>query len=108
MREYFEFGFTPRAGRADEATYGAILDTVVVCCVDCVVVHRRKLLLGLRTQYPFKGWWVMGGRMRPEERYKETARRVVEREVGLRIVDPRRFVYIDHACYGWTHREQLP
>lgn len=108
MREYIEGGFVSLATHVDDTSYGVILDNIVVCCVDCVVVHCGKILFGLRTQYPFKGWWVMGGRMRPGESYRHTAQRVVERETGLRIEELQRFLYIDSACYVWTHREQSP
>lgn len=108
MRQYLDPGFTSRATRIPDELYGIVLDNIVVCCVDCMVISDGKMLLGLRTQYPYKGWWVMGGRMRPGELYEEAARRVLEREVGLRIEDPERFRYIDTACYSWTHREQEP
>jgi len=108
MRQYAEPGFVSRATRVAEPTYEVVLDNIVVCCVDCVVVCGKQMLLGLRSQWPFKGWWVMGGRMVPGETYEATAQRVVEREVGLRIEDLRRFVFIDHACYIWRHREQDP
>lgn len=108
MREYIEGGFVSLASHVDDTTYEVILDNIVVCCVDCVVVHREKILLGLRKEYPYKGWWVMGGRMWPGESYRHTAQRVVEREVGLRIEDRQRFIYIDTAGYVWTHRAQAP
>lgn len=108
MRQYLESGFVPRATRVPDAMYQVVLDNIVVCCVDCAVVCQGLLLLGRRTQYPYKGWWVMGGRMQPGERYEMTAQRVVEREVGLRINELGRFVYIDTAAYLWARREQNP
>ncbi len=108
MRQYRESGLVTAASRVPDNLYGTVLDNIVVCCVDCVVVNSGRLLLGRRTQYPYKGYWVMGGRMKPGEWYEETARRVVEQEVGLRIEDLDRFEYIDTACYVWARREQPP
>lgn len=105
---FAEPGFVSHAERVSDEEYARILDNVVVSCVDCVLVHRGHMLIGFRASEPYVGWWVIGGRMRPGERFEETAQRVTERETGLHITDPSRFEYLNTISYVWTRRAQPP
>ena len=104
-QHFAEPGFVFRAGWVTDEEYERILDQVVVSCVDCILVHAGRMLVGLRTQEPYRGWWVIGGRMRPGESFAMTGQRVVERELGLHI-PLSRFCYVSTISYVWARRAQ--
>lgn len=108
---FVEDGFVSHAGqpRLDDQEYARTLDNVVVACVDCGVVCDGQLLLGYRTQEPYKnGWWVMGGRMMPGEAFEVTAQNVLRRELGLEIPEQERFKYLFTGNFIWHTRAQEP
>ena len=66
--------------------YQQILENMPICCVDLVIVHQGKVLLGLRKDEPLKdGWCVPGGRVLKNERLEQAVRRKAKEEVGLEI-----------------------
>lgn len=69
----------------EEDLYGKVLDSVVVACVDTIVINRNKILLGKRTNYPNKSWWFFGGRMMAGESFESAACRGLKRELGLSV-----------------------
>lgn len=107
-RHFAEPGFVSHAKRVSDEEYARTLDTVVVSCVDCVLVHRGRMLIGFRASEPYVGWWVIGGRMHPGEDFCETAQRITKRETGLYISDSSRFEYLNTISYVWARRAQAP
>ncbi len=88
--------------------YGRVLSGIVVACVDVMLLHRGKVLLGLRLNEPYKGGWAYpGGRMKPGESFADTAARHVEKNLGLEI-NPRRFRYVRTDSWAWSKRSQPP
>lgn len=108
-QHYVEEGFVSRAKFMSDEDYSAALDSLVLACVDVVVVNRDsgKMLLGKRVQEPQADWWIIGGRMRPGESFHETISRNVKRELGLEI-EPSRFQYLCIYSTVWARRAQEP
>ena len=103
-----EEGFVPHAIFMDEKDYAKVLDNIVVTCVDICVVNRQdQILLGKRTWYPMRDWWIIGGRMRPGESFNEAAARHIKRELGLEV-DPCRFERLWEYSMAWAKRAQPP
>jgi ADP-ribose pyrophosphatase YjhB (NUDIX family) len=75
--------------------YGQLVRDCVVCCVDCLLVRRRRIkdddtrntkecLLVLRSSEPVKGvWWLPGGRLFKGETFFAAAQRKAREETGL-------------------------
>ena len=105
-----EPGFIAHHGRLTEAEYGRGLDNIVVACVDVAVVCGARMLVGQRINEPYKrGWWICGGKMLPGERREYTAQRIVHREIGLIILDLKRFEDLQLTIpFVWSTRAQLP
>lgn len=111
MYHFVEEGFVCRAKRFSDDAYADVLDGIVVCCADCALVSEDwEVLLGKRTDEPAKGFfWVMGGRMTPGDDPRETAKRVLNREIGLDV--PRIESIIDlqsTGSYVFRTRSQEP
>lgn len=100
--------FQSHATQLSETDYARVLDTVVVKCVDCVVVHKGSVLLGKRAVEPWPSWWVIGGRKRPGETDEQTAARNLQRELHLTIADLARFRWLCHYDLVWARRAQPP
>jgi len=102
--------FTSRQSYLPDRDYGKMLDNCVPACVDVAVMRDSLLLVGKRKTYPYRdGWWIVGGKMNPGERREETARRVVEREVGVRIEELKRFIDLGLTMdFVWEKRAQQP
>ena len=67
--------------------YKKIIATMPIPCVDVVLVHGKKFLLGLRKNKPAQAqWWFPGGRVQKGERLRHAAKRHVMMEVGARGV----------------------
>lgn len=108
---FAEPAFISRAGhpRLNDRQYGLTLDNCVIACVDCAVIFAGQLLLGYRSEEPYKdGWWIMGGRMMPGESFQDTAQRILEREVGLKIRQQGRFIELFTGSFPWPRRAQKP
>lgn len=66
--------------------YKKILEMMPIPCVDVVLIHDGKFLLGKRKNEPGKEWWwIFGGRVFKGETLEEAAVRKVEEEVGINI-----------------------
>ena len=88
--------------------YGVALDNLVITCVDIVLTRVGEILVGLRTNEPWKdGWMLIGGRMDAGESFGDTAKRHVKKNTGL-ILDSDRFKYIRTDSYLWSSRQQSP
>jgi len=107
-QHFLEKGFTSRASWLSDAEYAQVLDNFVIAAVDIVVINeKQEMLLGKRTRFPQKDWWVMGGRMKPGESFEETASRVVDQELGI-AVGAERFRYLCTYSVVWAKRDQHP
>lgn len=92
-----------------EEAYESALDNLVIGCVDVAVVSPEgTIFLGLRTQEPYPGWWIIGGRQRRGELFEESAMRTLHRELGLHIIDPQRFLFLSFDAFMWDTRAQKP
>lgn len=88
--------------------YGRVLSSVVVACVDVMLICDGKVLLGVRLNEPYKGELAYpGGRMKPGESFADTASRHVSKNTGLRII-PRRFLYVRTDSWAWSKHSQAP
>ena len=62
-----------------------IQEEIVISCVDSLVCDQHgNILLGLRCKDPIKDWWLFGGRMSVGEDFELTARRCLDRELGIK------------------------
>jgi len=92
--------------------YGVDLDNIVVSCVDVALIYslngRQHVLMGYRTNEPYKGGWALpGGRMFVGESFGDTAQRHVKKNTGL-VLDPERFKFVRADSWVWSRREQPP
>jgi ADP-ribose pyrophosphatase YjhB (NUDIX family) len=104
---YIESGYAPHPVFLDDQTYGQVLDSVVITCVDIVLVHNDRILLGKRAWHPQADWWLIGGRMKPGEELEATAARNLKRELGLTIALDR-FSYLTAFSTAWRLRRHEP
>ena len=66
--------------------YQQILENMPICCVDLVIYHHGKVLLGLRKNEPLKNQWcIPGGRLLKNERLEAAVKRKAQEEVGLGV-----------------------
>ena len=66
--------------------YQQILENMPICCVDLVIYHQGKVLLGLRKNEPLKNQWcVPGGRILKNETLEAAVKRKAKEEVGLDV-----------------------
>jgi ADP-ribose pyrophosphatase YjhB (NUDIX family) len=94
----------------DDGEYGRALDTLVVACVDLLIVDGAdNVLLGRRQRKPQADLWLLGGRMRAGLPYRTSAVRNAHRELGVQLnldcLTPRE---IGHYSLVWDEREQAP
>ncbi len=88
--------------------YAKVLDSIVKATTDVVIINPKgEMLLGKRSYYPAKGWWIIGGRMVPGEKVQEAAARNIKRELKL-IISPKRFSYLGTYSLVWPKRRQIP
>jgi ADP-ribose pyrophosphatase YjhB (NUDIX family) len=88
--------------------YAAMLDTVVLACVDVLVRDPTgQVLLGLRSRDPHPDWWLFGGRMRRGESFLQAAATNLKRELGLTVA-PERFRYVASYSTVFSRRAQAP
>ncbi len=87
--------------------YSAILDNLVVVCVDTLLYDSRgRIYLGMRKRLPLLDWWIFGGRMQAKETNIEAAQRGLEREVAyLPKNAPELIGYFD---LKWDRRAEVP
>lgn len=66
--------------------YKKIHQLMPITCVDVVIKHNNKFLLGLRINKPEKGaWWLPGGRVLKGETLEHAVTRKTKEETGLNI-----------------------
>ncbi|TSC76406.1 MAG: hypothetical protein G01um101431_539 [Parcubacteria group bacterium Gr01-1014_31] len=106
-RHYTTGAFSSHAHRLDDDTYAAVLNNIVVACVDCVLTNNGQILLGQRSREPQPDWWVIGGRMLPGENFETAAARHCRRELALEI-PPERFTFLAVASQVFGRRAQPP
>lgn len=104
---YIEPGYSPKLVFVDDEVYTQILDAVVLACLDIVLVHDGKVLLGKRAWHPQADWWVIGGRMRPGEELEVAAARHAKRDLGLELALDR-FSYLTTFSTAWKLRRHAP
>ncbi len=86
--------------------YGKVLDNFVIACVDVAVIHENMILLEKRRKQPDKdGWWIFGGRVNVREDLLDTARRGLQRELGLEVNRERFFKMSDYNLIWPIRRE---
>lgn len=86
--------------------YGEVLNNFVIGCVDTLVIYRDKVLLEKRSKDPIKGaWWIFGGRMIVGEGFRQTARRGLQRELGIDPAEDR-FIEIGTFNLTWPTRRE--
>lgn len=106
-RHFVTGEFNSHAGFLPDEIYTKVLDNIVITCVDIVVVHQGKILLGKRAIEPNKDWWVVGGRMKPGESFEDAAARNIKRELNLEA-QPSSFQYLNTQSLVWPSRAQAP
>ena len=110
QRRHFVTGeFQSHTTWLDDTAFGMVLDNVVPFCVDTVILHQGRVLLGKRGQEPMRGGWcTFGGKMNPGEDFQKTAQRILKRELGLTI-DSNRLEHLNNIIsVVWNKRAQVP
>jgi len=88
--------------------YAQALDTLVITCVDIIIISEYKVLLIKRNIEPRKGhWWYIGGRMIAGENPVETAKRKLFTDLGISINDGI-LRYFNTYSTSFAVREQYP
>lgn len=107
--DYIEYDYHGSDKHLANDTYADVLDTIVVACVDILVITSgSKVLLGRRARHPQKDWWLFGGRMRTGEHLTASASRLVRDELSLEIKDHARFRYLTTFAAAWKYRAHEP
>lgn len=107
-RHFVTGSFVSHAGFLGETEYAAVLDSIVIACVDIILVNiTGEMLLGKRTTEPQPDYWIIGGRMKPGESLEEAAARNLKRELGIELGTDR-FTYLTTLSLVWARRAQEP
>ena len=91
-----------------DEVYGQALDALVITCVDIVLVHGDRVLLGERRQPPRPGWWVIGGRMIHGESPIAAVQRKLKEEASLEGIGGDRLDFIGVFSTRFGSRGQPP
>lgn len=105
--QFLDKDFNQQRFWLSDTLYGLALNSIVVACIDVIVIHKGRIILGKRINEPWPSYWIIGGRMIPGETFEEAARRKTKTELGL-DVDSSRFSYIDTYNFVWSKRQQEP
>lgn len=105
--EYLEIGYNPQPRFLPPEVYTQALDSLVLTCVDIVATYNGKMLLGKRCHEPQSDWWIIGGRMRPGERFGDAAARLLKVELDLQL-QPERFNFLTVFSAAWNKRAHEP
>lgn len=105
--EYLDPDYHPFPRFLPSDVYAQALDSLVLTCVDIVVTYQGKMLLGKRCLDPQSDWWIVGGRMRPGERFAESAVRLLKTELDLSIITER-FRFCTLFSAAWSKRAHEP
>jgi colanic acid biosynthesis protein WcaH len=100
-----------RSNLIDQKTYKKIYSLVPIPCIDILITHHNKFLLGKRVQKPAqKQWFVPGGRIFKNETLTQAARRKVKEELGINIrvsdlkfLNAQQTIFKDSALGGPIH-----
>lgn len=104
----YKTGVEQRKGRfLPEEVYGEALDSLVVACVDVILIFNNQILIAKRKWQPQPDWWIIGGRMRKGELYEEAAQRNIYRELNL-VIEPERLELFHFYNFIWDKRAQKP
>lgn len=71
-----------------EDTFDYIREFIPIVCADIVYVYDSQVLLIKRNDpnnYPFNCWAVVGGRILRDEPLRKAVKRLMHREVGIRL-----------------------
>ncbi len=98
----------PRKPLSNQA-YADAIESMVIVCVDVVIIdrNRRKFLLAWRRSQPFRGWWVIGGRVFAGETREHAVARKFKEETELDI-QVARFEFLTTNRYVMRLRKQEP
>jgi len=70
---------TTRSKFIPEPLYKKIIEVMPIPCVDAIIVHKGKFLLGQRINKPLRDeWCFVGGRVRKGELLKDAVHRHVQ------------------------------
>lgn len=71
-------------GKIPRKTYSKIIENMPIPCVDAVITHGQKFLLGKRNNRPVRNsWWLIGGRILKNETLVNALKRKITEETGL-------------------------
>lgn len=66
--------------------YKEIVDVMPILTVDCICIHKGKMLLVKRTNKPLQGhYWLPGGRVLKNETLEQACVRKMKEETGLPV-----------------------
>lgn len=106
--DYIEGGYTGHESFIPTDVYGKVLDSIVVACVDILVIGSDgNVILGKRARHPYPDWWLFGGRMRTGEALERSAQRLIQDELGI-FVESERFMYLTTFSTAWKQRAHPP
>ena len=97
------------SGHMSDDAYKEALDSMVVVCVDAVLIDEEKQIFYLprRKQKPMDSWWVIGGRL-PAGVFPEVGmQKKFKAETGLQI-EKDRFNFVCMNRYLFKDRQQEP
>ena len=107
-KRQYKTGVEQRRGRfLPDEVYGQALDSLVVACVDIILIFSNQIMIAKRNWQPQPDWWIIGGRIHKGELYEEAALRNIYRELNL-IIEPERLELFNFYNFIWDKRTQEP
>ena len=95
--------------RLSDEAYAEALRTLIIACVDIIIVDSQgHVIIARRQQEPQPDWWVFGGRREASDLdHIASAVRILRRETGI-LADRRHFDVqpIGHYDYVWDTNAQ--
>ena len=110
VQSYTEPGYEPIPSlRLSDDEYGRALQCFVGACTDAVPINikERSMFLARRRSRPMTGWWLIGGKMMPDELKEQSMVRCFQRETKLEL-PPESFSLVAVFDYRWKNRQQEP
>ncbi len=91
-----------------EEVYDQALSTLVRVCTDIILaIPQKKSICLAKRIIPFRGWWAFGGRVFPGETLQASAKRCLERELGLSF-EEERFQFLRENRYMYLGPKGTP